>query len=135
MKKILSFSLLAILVTSVLGCSSLRFPGVYRLVVLQGNYLEQDMVDQLEVGMNRRQVRYVMGTPLISDTFNPDRWDYYFNIRRGEQELSEYHFTVFFEGDKLAHWEGEYEPKAKTAKEQQEDAIERTRKKEEAKFK
>ncbi len=135
MKKILTLSLIVTLIGAMTACSSLRFPGVYRLKIMQGNYLEQEMVDQLEVGMTRRQVRYVMGTPLVKDTFNPDRWDYYFNVRHGEKELREYHFTVFFEGDSLASWEGDYEPTKTTDEETQEEALDKTRKKDEAKFK
>lgn len=135
MKKYIYVSLLLAVCLGGIGCSSLRFPGVYRLNIMQGNYLEQDMIDKLDKGMTRRQVRYVMGTPLVQDTFNPDRWDYYFSVRHDDKELREYHFTVFFEGDSLARWEGDYEPSDKTDEETQKDALEKTRKKDAAKFK
>lgn len=135
MKKILIYTLVLTLCISSTACSSLRFPGVYRLKVMQGNYIEQKMIDKLEKGMSKRQVRYVMGTPLTQDTFNPDRWDYYFNVRHGDKKLSEFHFTVFFEDDKLARWEGDYEPNLKSLKEDHKEALEKTRKAEDAKFK
>ena len=135
MKKFLNISLVAALCAITIGCSSLRFPGVYRLKVTQGNYLEQEMIDKLELGMTRRQVRYVMGTPLVQDTFNPNRWDYYFNVRRGEKQLREYKFSVFFEGDTLARWEGDYEPSQKTAREAEKEAEQLTEKADAAKFK
>lgn len=131
-----SYRVLCIATFAVLSaCSNLRFPGVYRLNIIQGNYLEQKMVDKLEAGMSRRQVRYIMGTPLVEDTFHPERWDYYFSVRNGDKELREYHFSVFFEGDALSRWEGDYEPTRKTEEEAQQEALEQTRKREAAKFK
>ena len=135
MKKIVYLCLIVTLAITTVACAGLRFPGVYRLKILQGNYLEQEMADQLEVGMTKRQVRYVMGTPLIQDTFNPDRWDYYFAVRHDGKELKEYHFTVYFEGDSLSHWEGNYEPSQQSAEEEQAEALKTTEKKEAAKFK
>lgn len=57
------------------------FPGVYKLDIPQGNILEKEKVDQLKVGMNKRQVRYLLGTPLVIDSFEQDRWDYYYSYR------------------------------------------------------
>lgn len=93
-----------------LGCSSLKFPGVYRLKVQQGNYIKQEDVDKLKIGMTKRQVRYVMGTPLVEDTFNTNRWDYYFSTRKGDETLREKRFSVFFENDKLQRWRGDITP-------------------------
>lgn len=135
MKVFLKCSAAILILCSLGACSSLKFPGVYRLQIMQGNYLEREMVDQLEPGMTRSQVRYVMGTPLIEDTFSPDRWDYYFHVRHGEKQLSEYHMIMHFEGDVLASWEGDYEPSRKTAMEREREAVEQTQKKEDAKFK
>lgn len=89
------------------GCSSLKFPFAYQLVVQQGNYVEQDMIDKLEVGMTRRQVKFVMGSPLIEDTFNAERWDYFYTVKRGDEEFTRKLFTVYFEGDKLVRWDGD----------------------------
>lgn len=69
-------SLLAVLV----GCS---FPGVHKIDIQQGNVITQDMVDQLRPGMTTRQVRFIMGTPLITDTFHSNRWDYLYSIQTG----------------------------------------------------
>lgn len=136
MKKILNIVSVLAICSSMAACSSLKFPGVYRLSILQGNYIEQDMVDQLEVGMNKDQVRFVMGTPLIEDTFNPDRWDYFFNVRLGDDTLRQYHFTVRFdEQGQLSSWEGDYEPSKKTKEEDQQEALKQAEKKEAAKFK
>ncbi len=134
MKIIHTALILAAILTSVTACSSLRFPGVYRIKIEQGNYIEEDMVSQLVKGMTRRQVRYVMGSPLIKDSFNRDRWDYYYNVRRNNEVLKEYQFSVFFEGDLLTHWDGDYEPSKDSAKETQEEALKATEKKDAAKF-
>lgn len=89
------------------GCSTLKFPFAYQLVVQQGNYVEQDMINKLEVGMTRRQVKFVMGSPLIEDTFNADRWDYFYTVKRGEEQFTRKLFTVYFEGDNLVRWDGD----------------------------
>lgn len=84
------------------GCESLRFPGVFRIDIGQGNLITKDMVDKLRVGMTPRQVRYVMGSPMIADTFNPDRWDYLYNLETGKGLMIENHLVLYFEGDRLA---------------------------------
>ena len=66
------------------GCgTNIGFPGVYRIDVEQGNIITPEMVEQLQQGMTRRQVRFILGTPLIEDTFNEDRWDYRYTLRNG----------------------------------------------------
>lgn len=93
------------------GCgTNFGFPGAYRIDVEQGNIVTSEMVEQLQPGMTRRQVRFVMGTPLIEDTFNPDRWDYRYIIRNGTTTLEESTLTVFFEGDALVNVAGSEVP-------------------------
>lgn len=132
--KILFIAFLLAVIGITTSCSSLRFPGVYRLEIAQGNYVEQKMVDKLEKGMSRRQVRYVLGTPLVADTFNQDRWDYYYSRRRGEEQIVEHQFSVYFEGDALASWEGTYEKSKLSDQVSQEEALQRTKKTDEARF-
>ena len=89
------------------GCgSNFGFPGVYRINVEQGNVVTEEMVDQLRPGLNRRQVRYIMGTPLIEDAFHNDRWDYHYLLRNGNETLSTTQLTLWFEGDELVRAEG-----------------------------
>ena len=67
--------MLSCLLAAMVGCgSNIGFPGVYRINVEQGNVVTEEMVEQLRPGLNRRQVRYIMGTPLIEDAFHSDRW-------------------------------------------------------------
>lgn len=101
MQKLLTI-LLVFCATLTSGCESLRFPGVFRIDIGQGNLITKDMVDKLRVGMTPRQVRYVMGSPMIADTFNPTRWDYLYNLETGKGLLIENHLVLYFEGERLA---------------------------------
>lgn len=89
------------------GCSSENIPGVYRIDIQQGNVITQEMLDQLESGMERRKVRYILGTPMLTDTFNQDRWDYYYSYSEGGSTPVRRRISVFFDGDKLARVEGD----------------------------
>jgi outer membrane protein assembly factor BamE len=106
----------ALLLLAVLlgGCSfsDFRFglPGVYRIDIPQGNIVNQEMVDQLQPGMNKRQVRFVMGTSLILDTFEPDRWDYLRSLETRKQKRTQEGISLFFENDKLVRIEGDLAP-------------------------
>jgi outer membrane protein assembly factor BamE len=105
--------LLVFLAIACLGaCGFVGFPGVYRIDVEQGNILTQETVDQLKPGMSRRQVRFILGTPLIEDTFNQNRWDYTYVKRNGLDILSESRLSVIFEGDSLVEVIGDYLPAA-----------------------
>lgn len=104
---IIGLSLLLSTVT-LSGCSGIGFPGVYLINIDQGNIVEQDMVDQLKPDMTRRQVRFLLGTPIVEDTFNNDRWDYIRVVRRGNDTLLRRRLTVVFEDDVLVDVEGDY---------------------------
>jgi outer membrane protein assembly factor BamE len=79
---------------------------VYRLDTQQGNILDVEQVDQVEVGMTRSQVRFVLGTPMVADPFDQSRWDYVYWQRRGKsgQEWKS-QVTVWFDGDQVARIE------------------------------
>jgi outer membrane protein assembly factor BamE len=94
------------------ACGFVGFPGVYKIDVEQGNIVTQEMADQLKPGMSRRQVRFILGTPLVEDTFNQDRWDYPYVKRNGDTILSESRLTVIFDGDSLMTVTGDYLPPA-----------------------
>src|SRR5262245_50395781 len=79
---------------------------VYRMDVQQGNLLDAEDVDQVEVGMTRSQVRFLLGTPMVTDAFDKDRWDYFYSLRRGhERKVTRSHLVVWFEGDKVVRVE------------------------------
>ena len=102
--------LLALLLTlSLASCKF--FPGVHKLNIQQGHIITPEMVSQLKLGMNKRQVRFVLGNTLLPDTLNDNRWDYYYSLKLGkEDKVTQHLFTVFFEGDKLVKTEGDYLP-------------------------
>ncbi len=86
------------------------FPGVYKINITQGNIITQDMVDQLRPGMTKRQVLFVMGTPLVRDPYRQDRWDYVYNFQPGDGERGQERLTVFFVDDRLARTTGDFAP-------------------------
>jgi outer membrane protein assembly factor BamE len=99
------------------SCGSARLPmpeiTPYRIEIQQGNFVSQEMVSQLKLGMNKDQVRFVLGTPLITDSFHADRWDYVFRRQRANsRELEQRKLTVLFEDGKLKRIEGDVIPAA-----------------------
>lgn len=85
-------------------------PGIYRADIHQGNIVEQKIVDQLKPGMNMRQVRYIMGSPLIVDTFHQQRWDYYASKKSEGKMVEKQRITLFFDQGKLVRIEGDLMP-------------------------
>ncbi|MFC5512397.1 outer membrane protein assembly factor BamE [Massilia jejuensis] len=78
----------------------------YRPDIQQGNFVSQEMLNQLKVGQTREQVRFLLGTPLLMDMFHADRWDYPFYLARGNGELTTSRVTVFFKDDVVERFEG-----------------------------
>lgn len=109
---------LAILIALALlsGCGGFQFPGVHRIDVQQGNIITQEMIDQLRPGMTKSQVRFIMGTPLVTDSFNPQRWDYYYSLQSGGRgDKAQERVTIFFDdNDRLSHFSGDFLPAAST---------------------
>lgn len=99
---------------SAAGCSSYqpnwRSLGVYKLDINQGNFLTDDQVEKLKVGQTKQQVRAILGSPLLTDAFHQNRWDYVYEFRRQGVTMEHRNFAVFFEDDKLARWEGDKMP-------------------------
>jgi len=79
---------------------------VYRPDVQQGNFVSKEMVAQLKVGMSAEQVRFVLGTPLVSDIFHGERWDYPFRMRDGGGQITTSHVSVFFKEGRVERFEG-----------------------------
>lgn len=91
--------LCALLMLSAAGC-------VYRINIQQGNYLDPAALEQLNVGMTRSQVRYLLGTPMVPVAFDSDRWDYVFYFKRGRlRDPEQRHITVYFEDDRVTRIE------------------------------
>ena len=87
-----------------------RLPGVYKIDVQQGNVVAQEQVDQLQPGMSQRQVRFIMGTPLMVDAFHQGRWTYMYTMQPGGGEREQQYLSLFFEDGKLARLAGDFHP-------------------------
>jgi outer membrane protein assembly factor BamE len=76
---------------------------VYRATLSQGNFLKQDELDQVEIGMTRNQVRFLLGTPMIDDPFHQNRWDYIYFLRVGRQKASFKRWvSIYFVNDNVS---------------------------------
>ncbi len=78
----------------------------YRPDIQQGNFVSQEMLAQLKPGQTREQVKFILGTPLMTDAFHADRWDYPFYLARGNGELTKARVTVYFKDDKVEKFDG-----------------------------
>lgn len=105
---------LACLLLGACSFKDFRFglPGVYRIDIPQGNIVNQEMVDKLKPGMTRRQVRFVMGTPLIIDTFEHERWDYLHSLETKKDGRTQERISLYFKDDKLERITGDLAPAA-----------------------
>ena len=93
------------------GCSWVKFPGVHRVPVQQGNIIDQEMIDKLKPGMTKSQVRYVLGTPLVADSFDQQRWDYIYSRVTSSGKKTQEQVTVYFDAEnKLERLSGDYLP-------------------------
>lgn len=91
---------------AVLALAVLLAGCVYRIDVQQGNLLDEEVVEQVEVGMTRSQVQFLLGTPMVEDTFHDQRWDYpYYFVRGREDEVRSRWLVVYFDGDRVARVE------------------------------
>lgn len=84
----------------------------YRMDIQQGNVVTSKMMLQLRPGMTKSQVRYIMGTPLIQDSFHRDRWDYFYQMRKGGQIIEQRRVIMEFENDALKRVRGDVVPAA-----------------------
>jgi outer membrane protein assembly factor BamE len=107
MKRVARYRSFPLLLLALGACTSLS-GCVYRLNVQQGNFLTSETVDQLKEGMTRSQVRFLLGTPMVPDAFDDDRWDYLYVMQRGRlAEPERRHLRVFFADEKVARFESE----------------------------
>ena len=76
---------------------------VYRIDIQQGNLLDENDINQVDLGMTRSQVQFLLGTPMVADSFHRDRWDYAYYFRRGRSpDLIQRWVIVYFENDRVA---------------------------------
>ena len=112
------------LLPALLAAAALLGGCVYRPDIQQGNLLTMEDIRKVEVGMSRSQVRFLLGTPMVSDPFAPHRWDYVYRMQYGrDRAVITAHFVVWFEGDKVSRVETRDDPepprRAREAKKKQ----------------
>lgn len=100
----------SVLAVALSACGSTNWGFPYRPDVQQGNWITSEQVAQLQQGMTREQVRFILGTPTLQDVFRTNRWDYPYYSKPGYGQEQERKFTVWFDGDSLQRWEGDEQP-------------------------
>ena len=110
-----SFYYLSLLTSLTLAsCSTIlnHLPGVYTIDIQQGNIIEQSMVDQLKPNMNKRQVLYIMGSPMLNNVFQKNRWDYLYSNQPSREDRVQKQLSLFFKNDQIVGMEGDFRPGA-----------------------
>lgn len=112
MSQMLRQLILITILVSLTACSTLAVdvPLVYKIDIDQGNVIDQEMINQLRPNMTKRQVIYVLGSPLLTDPFFPNRWDYIYSVQPGGEDRLQDRISLFFSGDNLIHVEGNMTP-------------------------
>ena len=77
----------------------------YKIDIQQGNPVSLETLDKVKLGMDHDQVRYILGSPLLTDPFHQDRWDYYYSMRKGREPIVRYGATLYFTGETLSRIE------------------------------
>ena len=103
-------TLIVALGVAVSSCSTVRFPGVHRINIQQGNVISQTMIDKLKPGMTKSQVRFVLGNPVIDDPLNQKRWDYVYTLQVGSRKPIVRELHVHFVDERLSYFEGDFKP-------------------------
>jgi outer membrane protein assembly factor BamE len=120
--KMRTFSLVLSLLVS--ACSS-PLPSIkpYKMPIQQGNLVTSKMMMQLKPGMTKTQVRFVMGTPLISDSFHKDQWDYFYQMEKDGAIVEKRRVSLMFEKDLLAKVKGDVIPASQNKNEEYQNTV------------
>lgn len=112
MLRLLHHIIFLLVVVLLSACSTLAVdvPLVYKIDIDQGNVITQNMINQLRSNMTKRQVIYILGSPLLTDPFSVNRWDYIYSIRHKGEDRQEDRLTLFFASDHLTRVEGTLKP-------------------------
>jgi len=97
----------ALAMFSLTGCSVLE-KLVYKIDIPQGNYIEDRQVERLRVDMTKEQVTFVLGTPMLVDSFNRNTWNYLYRVKKGDGEITNKQLVLTFSGEKLQTAVGDY---------------------------
>lgn len=105
----LKIALIALCLT-IIACSNNRMLRPHKIAIQQGNMITQEMVNRLKPGMTKRQVEFVLGTPLIVDSFNTDQWNYIYTLRVASGRVVQKDLHVLFVDGQLSELTGDYKP-------------------------
>lgn len=94
------------------GCSSL---SPYKMEIRQGNYVTPDMRKKIKVGMSRQQVSSILGSPLVTDVFHANRWDYIYRLEEKSRLVEQQRLTVYFDGDFVSRIDDSQSAESKSA--------------------
>jgi outer membrane protein assembly factor BamE len=100
---------MGIVLAMLAACGAPRIPGItpFKPEIQQGNYVSQDMISQVKPGMTREQVRFLLGTPLLTDIFHADRWDYVYWLEAENGTRQTRRVALFFSDNKLERIQGD----------------------------
>lgn len=121
----LFFSFIALVSLTLTACSMVldNLPGVYTLDIQQGNMVDQDMIDQLKPNMTKKQVLYIMGSPMLVDVFHQKRWDYLYSKQVSGEAREQKRISLYFNGDILTGIQGDFRPDSQTVKKAKETTV------------
>ena len=102
-----------ILISLILILSACSMPKVHKIIIQQGNIVNQEMVDQLKPGMTKTQVAYIMGEPVLKNTFDENRWDYLYTLELPGVLSQKMRMSLFFDGEILGYFTGDLAPSEK----------------------
>ena|ERR1700761_5734641 len=101
--RILNKILLLSLITCLSGCANFPFPFVYKMNTQQGNIISSAMVNEIHVGMSKEQVLAIMGTPVLTDVFNSQQFDYIYTFEYRDQPISQQRIVIQFMYDRVTN--------------------------------
>ena len=94
-------NLIYVIVLLMLSACGSKLLTVYKIDVQQGNALDAEQVEKVQIGMTKEQVQYVLGSPIITDSFHPDRWDYIYLFIPGYGDQERRHLSITFDRDEV----------------------------------
>lgn len=108
------FPLILLICLSTTACTYIlnNLPGVYKVDIQQGNFIDQAMIDQLRPNMSKRQVLFIMGSPMVSSPFNDDHWEYLYSFQPGGDDRTQRSVALVFKNDHLVGVQGDIRPTA-----------------------
>lgn len=103
---------LSIIITACHSPNPTAWIAPHHMDIQQGNAVTEDMTAKIKPGMTRNQVRFLLGSPLITDLFHSNRWDYKYQLYEDGKKVADSLFTVYFSGDVVDHVKGSAQPAA-----------------------